>query len=743
MSESPRLPRLGGLLLRALSLSTVGVLAVALLDARWASAETDASLVFVWLNGIGLLGPALYGLAVLTVLLTTLLHAQRLPALSGLKSWLQSGSLARQRRMVAALVVAPILGWLYVVVLIAASVRALTRVSSSAVAAGTMGLSASVLGVAALVAGALFARAFSKGSQLPSLRPGHALAIGIVLLVALFGGSVALGATSGTGGFLAEFGVLKRPELDLRAPALLLGFVFFVYLSSGLATRLPSVTSLALLLPIGLTIYSAVAGMEARPVRLSIERYAPLSRLSLGLLQRATDRDGDGFSRYFGGGDCDDANEHISPAADDIPDNGVDEDCSGADAPTPTVRLPAPPTPANEEEWITSHLPKRPNLLLLTVDTLRSDLGYTGYSRPVSPNLDALAKRSTVFEKAYALASYTGKSVGPTLIGKYPSETHRDFSHFNSFGKEDTFVQQRLQKAGIHTVSVQGHWYFFHERFGLQRGFSRVDSSAAPKMLQAEGDRTVNSDKLSDAAIDLLRSSELSQRQFFMWVHYLDPHAEYVKHEEFDFGKDSRAMYDGEVAFVDKHVGRVLKALSETAFADRTLIIVTSDHGEAFGEHGIIRHGRELWEEMVRVPLIIHVPHAEARSVSERRSLIDLVPTILQVFGVSPKNRNEYDFVSGQSLLKDVLGPPGYSPGARPVFIDMSEGPNNAERQALIENDLKVVASNGRPLNLFDLSKDPGEKRDLLGQADFSDAEVARYKEFRRGLRRVYVKATR
>jgi arylsulfatase A-like enzyme len=326
------------------------------------------------------------------------------------------------------------------------------------------------------------------------------------------------------------------------------------------------------------------------------------------------------------------------------------------------------------------------------------------------------------------------------LIGKYPSETHRGWDHFNRFPREDIFVQERLQKAGIHTLSVQGYWYFFQKGVGFERGFDVVDSSAAPKVVQMEGDRSSNSDKISDAAIAQLEKGELANRQFFMWVHYIDPHSEYAPHEGFDFGTDSRARYDGEVAFVDHHVGRVLDSLKQRPFADRTVVVLTSDHGEAFMEHGMIRHGFEVWEELVRVPFIVYFPGAKAHRVTERRSGIDLVPTLLELQKVPQPSGEGFDFSSGQSLVKDVLMPPGHVPESRIVFVDMAAGPNNAERQAFIESDLKLTASSGRALGLYDLAKDPGEKEDLSRDKALLDRVGERFKAFRRELRVVNVK---
>jgi arylsulfatase A-like enzyme len=168
--------------------------------------------------------------------------------------------------------------------------------------------------------------------------------------------------------------------------------------------------------------------------------------------------------------------------------------------------------------------------------------------------------------------------------------------------------------------------------------------------------------------------------------------------------------------------------------------VFTSDHGEAFGEHGMIRHGFEIWEALVRVPLIFYVPGAKAHHVKQRRGAIDVVPTILDLYRMPLPKGDGDDFVSGKSLLYDIMMPPGHEPKPRIVFVDMSAGPNNAERQAFIENDMKLIASSGKPLGLYDLAKDPGEKSDLLDDEARAGDIVDRYKAFRRELREVKVK---
>jgi choline-sulfatase len=561
------------------------------------------------------------------------------------------------------------------------------------------------------------------------LASGLGFGLGLGLLIAF-------GETGGGGGAFRILGVLRRPELDLRAP----GLVLLMALGALLWPSPKRAVSLALSLlcafaPLALTRQAARGSTLPEAAALAIERQAPLGRVALGLLRRLTDRDHDGVSAAFAGGDCNDFDPSVSPRAIDVPGNGKDEDCQGGDA-KPPEQVTASPDAAAFAKSVRDKLPSDLNVLFVTIDTLRADLGYLGNPRNVSPNLDALAKQSIVFERAYSLASYTGKSMGPLMIGKYSSEVEGGFSHFNKYSKRETFVQERLQAAGVHTLSVQGYWYFFKDA-GFERGFDLIDSSAAPPVASIEGDQSSNSDEQSDATIKLLSAPELAQRRFFMWMHFVDPHAEYAPHPEHDFGPKQRDKYDGEVAFVDEQLGRVLAALEKAPFAGRTAVVVTSDHGEAFNEHGMIRHGFELWEELVRVPLIVKVPGVPARRITARRSAIDVVPTLLDLFKVPFEARKPTDFLSGESLLPDLLRPPGVNDPDKAVFIDMARGPYNAERRALIEADQKLTLSEGRVLGLYDLVQDPAEKHDLSGQKAQAQAMREKLANFTSRLRPV------
>jgi arylsulfatase A-like enzyme len=353
----------------------------------------------------------------------------------------------------------------------------------------------------------------------------------------------------------------------------------------------------------------------------------------------------------------------------------------------------------------------------------------------VTPNIDAFAAKSVVFERAYAMASFTPKCLGPLMIGRYSSETYRDYEHYTKFGTENTFLAERIHNAGGRTAAAMCHRYFGWKK-GLDQGFDIWDTSSIPPN-SVDNDPTPTSEKLTDTAISLLsspRAADIPTRggkaavtaakpngHFFAWFHYLDPHLPYVAHDGTpafaNMGgpgiPSQRAPYDGEVWFTDKHIGRLLAHIQAQPWANETAIIFTADHGEAFGEHNHWGHGRELWEVLVRVPLIIHVPGTNARRIQARRSHVDIVPTVLDLMGIPADD----PLLHGKTLLKDIAAS---APEDHDIYIDMPDGPYNDMRRSVITGPgagLKLIEMQGGSSVLYDLVADPKETKNIASDS--------------------------
>lgn len=370
----------------------------------------------------------------------------------------------------------------------------------------------------------------------------------------------------------------------------------------------------------------------------------------------------------------------------------------------------------------------RTPVVLIVIDTLRADhVGVFGSERATTPHIDALARDGVRFDRAYSQAPWTTPSIGSLLSSQYPSTLGIEHNR-SRIPEAAEMLPEVLVRAGYATSGVVSH-SFCNRRWGFAQGFDRFDES------NVLGEDVVSADGVSDVALTELEG--LGEQPFFLFLHFFDPHVLYLEHEGFPLEGRARGydgpiqpglkfrqivalesslspadlteltrIYDSEVALTDHHVGRVLERLRAQGLYDRSLIVLTADHGEEFLDHGRIGHAKTIYDELTRVPLIVKPPADFARSgllrepgsvVSIPVGLVDVYPTILDITGVSATT-----MPVGLSLLDEARGP---------VFTETSR---RARLRAIIDGRYKLIADlDGGTGELYDLETDPGETRDI------------------------------
>ena len=374
------------------------------------------------------------------------------------------------------------------------------------------------------------------------------------------------------------------------------------------------------------------------------------------------------------------------------------------------------------------------NVLLVTIDTLRADhLGVYGYARPTSPRIDALAGQGVVFDRAYTYWPKTRGSMAIMLTGRRPSQNGYSKSRPGLLDFNPTLASV-LKEAGYVTAAAVDNPNVASAN-GYAKGFDTYRETWEEAALPTETDRAR---AITETAVDFLKGAR-RDRPFFLWLHYVSPHAPYTPPPPFDSafldasaragprlrtvpglhggipkqwavrGQDRLgyyvAQYDGEIAAVDQEVGRVMDALRESGAADRTVVVLTSDHGESLGEHDYyFDHGEDVFEPSLAIPLVLAGPGVPAgRRVSGFASTLDVVPTVLDAVKVSYPPE-----LGGTSLLPMVRGE---SAGPDRLFAQ-----NDRNLSATWDRRFKLVATpvgDGRRLALYDRAQDPGETRNV------------------------------
>jgi arylsulfatase A-like enzyme/Tfp pilus assembly protein PilF len=359
------------------------------------------------------------------------------------------------------------------------------------------------------------------------------------------------------------------------------------------------------------------------------------------------------------------------------------------------------------------------NLLFVSIDTCRADhIGAYGSRVAQTPVLDRLARQGILFENCYTSVPLTLPSHCSMFTGKSPlgHKVRNNGTYFLDPGQPT--LAEKMKELGYETGAVVGAFVLL-SKFGLNRGFDFYDDTLDTHRIFNNFSSEITADEVYDKFGRWFGKNE--RRNFFAWLHFYDPHAPYTPPPDFaaKFGRDLEGSYNGEIAFVDFTIGRVIKDLEDKGLLDQTLVIVCADHGEAFGEHREFKHGIFCYQEVLRVPLIMYGPKLfpQARSIRPRVNLTDILPTLCDLYGLDipqgVQGRTMIDLVRGKSEKTE-----------RPVYIESLYGKeemNWAPLTGLISGRYKYISLPAP--ELYDLENDEGEKDNLfLKNADLARA---------------------
>ncbi len=351
------------------------------------------------------------------------------------------------------------------------------------------------------------------------------------------------------------------------------------------------------------------------------------------------------------------------------------------------------------------------SVLLVSIDTLRADrLSAYGYAKGRTPHLDALAGRGIVFEEAYSHCPLTLPAHASLLTGLLPPHHGvRDNVGF-TLGPEHRTLATRFKAAGYRTGGAVSA-FVLRRQTGIAEGFEHYDDA-----LESEGTVESLASVQRDGAVAVESLAGwihgLGEARFFAFLHLYEPHTPYGPPERFRGGD----AYDGEVTYADELVGRLLERLKAR---ERLVVAVTADHGEGLGDHAEAEHGIFLYREAVRVPFLLRLPGGAGagRRVASPVAQADIPATLLDLTGLPT------DGLDGASL-RDALG--GGEPPARRVYSETLYPRYHfgwSELQAVTEGRFRFVRA-PRP-ELYDLTRDPGEKQNVLGERPGAGAAMS------------------
>ena len=375
------------------------------------------------------------------------------------------------------------------------------------------------------------------------------------------------------------------------------------------------------------------------------------------------------------------------------------------------------------DDLVSLHLRQGPptSVLFVLIDTLRADrLSGHGYTRPTSPFLDSLARRGVGFRRVLSPSSWTKPAVASIFTASYPA-SHGVLRADDALPQAARLPAEVFRDAGYRTGAIGGnHW--LAKRFGLEQGFDtqlrftrdfvrgqrKTDAASGAEGFWVDRD-------ITESAIEFLRA--YGGEPFFLYLHYMGVHNHESDPAPPHFGEDPAHRYDNAIAEVDRQLARVVAALDEQGLRSRTLVVVTSDHGESLSERGFDGHGYSLYAQEVNVPLIVAPPFQldPPLVVNTPVSSVDIFPTLYAMLGLPPPPHAD-----GRSLLGILSAGPGAPVDTVPVFSHLDRSWSELGRSpqplaAVLVRRLYLVQDLEDPTRaeLFDVLADPSQRRNL------------------------------
>ena len=370
------------------------------------------------------------------------------------------------------------------------------------------------------------------------------------------------------------------------------------------------------------------------------------------------------------------------------------------------------------------------NVLFVVIDTLRSDhLSGYGYERPTSPALDYLAQTGVRFDHHSAQSSWTKTSMASLWTGLYPIRTDV-LRHVDAIPEGAVLPAEILKDAGFTTAGIWRNGWVA-PNFGFAQGFEIYQTpmgQQAPASMRSEA----VAGRIDGTDIDIVFTAKefLASNQdtrWFLYLHFMDVH-QYISTEDTAlFGSKYGDSYDNAILWTDSQLGEVLMDIYRLGLGKKTLVVVVSDHGEAFGEHGAEGHARDLFAEVVRTPFILSFPFrlSPGGVVSEPTENIDVWPTLLDMLGVSGLQEPD-----GASLAPLLLGRPAKSrSGMGFSQLDRNWGRIETEESPLVavrKGNLRLIHSLEFPDRdlLYDVELDPAERSELGDEREEEKKEL-------------------